>query len=72
MRAPERSAPSSLRAHELGGEQARSAKACAAEVGVKRPGLVERRPVEIGAGKVRSVEARRLQLASPQIEPRQV
>ena len=61
-----------LCADELRGEQARAPQAGAGEIGVERPGLIQRYAVEIGSSKVRAIEARRLQIGAPEVEPRQI
>ena len=56
------------RARHLRRKQARLDEAGPGEIGAERPGLVQRRPVELGVRKVRVVEPRRAQVRAGQVE----
>lgn len=53
-----------LCAHELRGEQACTPKACIGEISIQCPRLIECYTAKIGAGKVRAIEARRLEVST--------
>ena len=56
------------RARHLRREQARLDEAGSSEIDVKRPGLVQRRPVELGVRKVRVVEPRCAEICAGKVE----